>query len=179
MTFVKINSLEVSLKGHMLYQFRKQEVFSLTDLHRSEQQQKNTLLFFFFFKAKTEALLDLFAHLEGNQSKAVPGGRTSVKLQVSSPFVTSESAGSLNRATLLQFIAEVSGRRAAAVRAAPPPACRCARNHLRLFPLCDQSGRWSMPNVLQAPTPRCLVAPEPPHPPLRPPTHLPWLSALM
>lgn len=52
------------------------------------------------------------------------------------------------------------------------------RNHLRLFPLCDQSGRPSMANVFQASTPRCLVAPGIP---LSTTTinHQTWLSALM
>lgn len=140
MTFVKFNTLEVSFKGHMFYQFGKQEFFSLTDLHRSAQQQKNTLLFF-FFKAKTEALLDVFAHLEGNQSKAVQGGRTSVTLQVSSPLVTSESAGFLNRATLLQFIAECDTRQP------------CERRHRRRGIICA-----SFHSVIRAAAGACLTS---------------------
>lgn len=153
MSFVKFNTLEVSFKGHMFYQFRKQELFFFD---RSAQiraaTEKHIAIFFLKLKLK---LCWTFSHTwKGTKAKS---SRTSVTLQVSSPLVTSESAGSLNRATLLQFIAKVSRRHG--------PARRCAaRNHLRLFPLCDQSGRWSMPNVFQAPTPRCLVAPGPPQP---------------
>lgn len=33
------------------------------------------------------------------------------------------------------------------------------KNHLCLFPHCDQSDCWSIQNIFQASTPRCLVAP--------------------
>lgn len=84
--------------------------FFLGQICTDQSSNRKTHCYLFFFKAKTEAWLDVFAHLEGNQSKAVQGGRTSVTLQVSSPLVTSESAGFLNRATLLQLIAECDTR---------------------------------------------------------------------
>lgn len=138
MTFVKFNTLEVSFKGHVLPIWQTRIFF----FDRSAQIRAATekhIAIYFFLKLKLK-LCWTFSHI-WKGTKAVQGGRTSVMLQVSSPLVTSESAGFLNRATLLQFIAECDTRQP------------CERRHRRRGIICA-----SFHSVIRAAAGACLTS---------------------